>query len=209
MNLKWNNIFDKFVTFPELLNEFPKILLSGKTGTGKTKAVNYLLKKIGYKKILLDSNLISEMLGESVININNFFTDLKHKNEKKIAVVIDEIDSFIARRSLKNNNNSAGKEMDRITNSILMNMDNLNENVLFFAMTNFPESLDNAFIRRFDIHIKFETKFEIQYLKKYFSKDIKKYGVDPSKIEWKNKNPYEIKNAIKIIYLENYQKKKI
>jgi len=49
-----------------------------------------------------------------------------------------------------------------MTNSILVNLDKLSEEVVFIAATNRKEILDSAFIRRFDVQFEVMPPIEIE-----------------------------------------------
>lgn len=126
------------------------LLLYGPPGCGKSKAANYIAKKIGMPLVIarLDS-LISSYLGTTAKNIRNLF---EFAQRTPCVLFLDEFDAIAKARD---DNNELG-ELKRVVNSLLQNIDNLNENSLFLCATNHEELLDSAVWRRFDYKINIE-----------------------------------------------------
>lgn len=135
-----------------------KILLHGITGNGKTTIAKYIAKKSDLPFVEVKAEeVIDSHLGSTGANIYNIFNKLK----QPCVLFWDEVDSIGCKRG-GDVKNSAGHENDRMTNSILVNLDKLSEEVIFIAATNRKEILDSAFIRRFDVQFEVMPPIEIE-----------------------------------------------
>lgn len=141
--LEWNN---KDIYKQHNLKVRHKILFHGATGNGKTTVAKYIAKKSGlaYFEVKPDT-VIDSRLGATGNNIQEIFNSI---NQPSI-LFWDEIDSIGGIRGASNN--GAEVENDRMTNSILVNIEKLREDVVFIGATNRMEFLDSAFKRRFDV----------------------------------------------------------
>lgn len=123
-----------------------KILLHGATGNGKTTIARHMASLMSMPFIEIKADLvINSKLGETGANIHNIFNQLA----EPCILFWDEIDTIGKRRGM-NNANSADTENDRMVNSVLVNLEKMNKNVIFIGATNRYECLDSAFLRRFD-----------------------------------------------------------
>ncbi len=128
--------------------EFPNTLLFyGPPGCGKTKLAHYLAKEIGLPLLVarLDS-LISSYLGNTAKNIRYLFEYV----EKTPCILF--LDEFDALAKLRDDKNELG-ELKRVVNSLLQNIDLLNEGHILIAATNHEQLLDPAVWRRFDYQL--------------------------------------------------------
>ena len=124
-----------------------KILLHGATGNGKTTIARHIAKISNLPFIEVNADIIIDShVGTSGQNIFKLFNQV---NEPCV-LFWDEIDS-IGRRRGKGNDNAAAVENERMVNSILVNIEKLNNDVIFIGATNRREVLDSAFLRRFDV----------------------------------------------------------
>lgn len=127
-----------------------KILLHGPTGNGKTTIAKYIAKQTGLPYLEVKSDeVIDSHLGSTGSNIYNIFNSI----HEPCVVFWDEIDSIGCKRGTSQQ--AAGHENDRMTNSLLVNMEKMHPEVVFIGATNRKDSLDSAFLRRFDL------KFEV------------------------------------------------
>ncbi|RAK12528.1 ATPase family protein associated with various cellular activities (AAA) [Halanaerobium saccharolyticum] len=141
--------------------EFPNTLLFyGPPGCGKTKLAHYLSLKTGLPLLVarLDS-LISSYLGNTAKNIRYLF---EYVETTPCILFLDEFDALA---KLRDDKNELG-ELKRVVNSLLQNIDFLNEGHILIAATNHEQLLDPAVWRRFDytLNIKkpsFESRKEL------------------------------------------------
>lgn len=129
-----------------------RILLHGPTGNGKTTIARHIanVSELAFVEVKAES-VIDSKLGASASNV----FDVLNKINQPCVLFWDEVDSIGCKRKI-DNDSSAGHENDRITNSILTNLDRISQDVIFIAATNRYEALDTAFMRRFDV--KYEVK---------------------------------------------------
>ncbi|TBU08477.1 vacuolar protein sorting-associated protein [Hamiltosporidium magnivora] len=150
------------------------ILLYGPPGTGKTCIVNLLGSILSNLKIIQfsASDIFSKYVGDSEKQIRNIFETAE--NNMPCVIFIDEID-FICQERINNTNECN----NRIKSELLIRLNELDtkKNIFFVGATNFPWSLDHAFIRRFHKKIYIglpEVEDRIKILKFYLSKNSNK-----------------------------------
>lgn len=136
-----------------------KILLHGPTGNGKTTIARYIARRSGLAFVEINSDLVIDShIGATSANIYNIIRSI---NEPSV-LFWDEIDSIGSKRG--GDSRAAGYENDRMVNSILVNLQKLDDNVIFIGATNRMDVLDAAFLRRFDVKLEVPapTKHELQ-----------------------------------------------
>lgn len=136
------------------LSAYKTLLLFGPPGCGKTKCAYLIAKKLNLPLVIarLDS-LISSYLGTTAKNIRTLF-----EFSQKIPCVLF-LDEFDAIAKARDDSNELG-ELKRVVNSLLQNVDAMNENTLLVAATNHEQLLDPAVWRRFDYRLKVELPDE-------------------------------------------------
>lgn len=146
-----------------------KILFHGATGNGKTTIARHIARLSGLPFVEVNADMmIDSKLGNTNYNIHKLL------NEIKMPCVLfwDEVDT-IGRARGKGNDTAAGLENERMVNSILVNLEKLNNDVIFIGATNRKEVLDIAFLRRFDVQFEITAPTELE--KERFSKQMIEY----------------------------------
>ena len=145
----------KYLENPEKFGPWaPKnILFYGLPGTGKTMLVKALANELEVQLHLIKAtSLIGEHVGDSASKIHDLF---KKASEKSPSIIfIDEMDAIALDRSFQ----SLRGDVSEIVNSLLTEMDGINENesVITIGATNNPTSLDYAVRSRFEEEIEFK-----------------------------------------------------
>lgn len=128
-----------------------RILLHGPTGNGKTTIARHIAVAANLPFVEVKSEqVIDSHLGGTSSNIFKILNEI----QEPCILFWDEVDSIGGKRK-SSSDSASGHENDRMTNSILTNLDRINPNVIFIAATNRYNFLDEAFLRRFDV------KFEV------------------------------------------------
>lgn len=146
-----------------------KILLHGITGNGKTTVARHIASLSNLPFVEVNSDMVIDShlgnTGQNIFKILNQIT-------QPCILFWDEVDT-IGRKRGKGSDNSAGMENERMVNSILVNIEKMNNDVIFIGATNRREVLDTAFIRRFDRELELKPPNELQ--KQEFVKQTVKY----------------------------------
>lgn len=168
-----------------------KVLLHGTTGNGKTTIARHIarMSKLPFVEIKGDE-VIDSHLGSTGSNIYNIFNQIK----EPCVMFWDEIDSVGCKRGT--DVKAAGHENDRMTNSLLVNIEKLSSDVVFIGATNRRNVLDSAFVRRFDVQYEVQAPIEIE--KERFANQLISYYKLPIETPELNElNSYsDIKNNI-------------
>lgn len=156
-------VIKKYLENPERFGPWaPKnILFYGLPGTGKTMLVKALANELDVPLYLVKAtSLIGEHVGDSSSKIQDLF---KKASENAPSIIfIDEIDAIALHRSFQ----SLRGDVSEIVNSLLTEMDGINENesVITIGATNNPSSLDLAVKSRFEEEIEFKLPNENERL---------------------------------------------
>jgi len=145
------NIFVKSVENIATLEKWgikynPKILLSGKIGTGKSILAEAIAAKCNKGLYIVGSdNLIDSYLGESAKRVNHMLSHAATYSDDLI-LFIDEIDGLLGSRGKAES--GASREVSRAVNTFLALIE-MNHNVVMIGATNHPHLLDPAAFSRF------------------------------------------------------------
>lgn len=123
-----------------------KILLHGPTGNGKTTIARHIAERAELPFIQLNTEAIVEShIGSTGKNIQRALSQII----QPCILFWDEFDSVAEARG-NGSSSSAAMENNRMVNSLLVNLEKLNAEVIFVAATNRLSAIDMAILRRFD-----------------------------------------------------------
>lgn len=154
-------------------------LLVGPPGTGKTLLAKATAGESGVPFFAMSgSDFVEMFVGVGASRVRQLFT--KAKKNSPCIIFIDEIDAIGKSRSALGRND----EKDNTLNQLLVEMDGFgtDNNVVVFAATNFPQSLDSALTRpgRFDRKIEIMLP-DIKEREEIFKIYLKKIVYDTEK----------------------------
>lgn len=164
--IEWNN---KEIYEHHKIGVRRKILLYGDTGNGKTTIAKYIAKLSNLPFVEINSDMmIDSKLGNTSYNIHKILNGIS----ESCVLFWDEVDT-IGRARGKGGDSAASLENERMINSILINLEKLNKDIIFIGATNRYDVLDTAFLRRFDIKYEISNPNEIE--KQNFAKQMNDY----------------------------------
>lgn len=122
-------------------------LLFGESGTGKTTFGRYMAYKFDLPFCYIKfSTLVDSLIGGTSKNIAKAFSFAK---SNPCVFMMDELDAVCTNRS--DSGSSAAEEMNRVTITIMQELDQLPNDVVLLAATNRIDTIDDAVLRRFSI----------------------------------------------------------
>lgn len=142
-----------------------KIIFYGPAGTGKTMSALSMAKAMKKSILSFDcSKILSKYVGESEQNVRKIFDTYKElcdASKQSPILLLNEADQFLSTRV--ETSSGADKMHNQMQNIFLEQIERFSGVII--ATTNFLESLDKAFSRRFDYKIEFKKPDFNQRLK--------------------------------------------
>ncbi len=133
-----------------------KIIFYGPAGTGKTMSALAMAKSMKKSVLSFDcSKILSKWVGESEQNVRKIFDTYKNivqTCKQSPILLLNEADQFLSTRV--DGSSSSDKMHNQMQNIFLEQIERFSGVII--ATTNFLESLDSAFSRRFDYKIEFQ-----------------------------------------------------
>ncbi len=133
-----------------------KIIFYGPAGTGKTMSALAMAKSMKKTVLSFDcSKILSKWVGESEQNVRKIFDTYKNivqTCKQNPILLLNEADQFLSTRV--ESSSGSDKMHNQMQNIFLEQIERFNGVII--ATTNFLESLDSAFSRRFDYKIEFK-----------------------------------------------------
>lgn len=154
-----------------------KILLYGKSGCGKTTAAKAIAHALGKNINILNlSNIVCAKIGETSHNIKMVFD--KAGREKSV-LFLDEFDHI---GKARDNDEKEVGEMKRLVTSLIQLIDYYPKNAILIGATNYPEIIDHALMRRFQLRIDFRMP-PAAMLDTYYDKILAAFPADTRDID--------------------------
>jgi SpoVK/Ycf46/Vps4 family AAA+-type ATPase len=126
-------------------------MISGPSGVGKTTASRWIAKQLSLPVYSLSlASAVESYMGATGANLDKA---IRFGISAPILLIIDEMDSVAADRSVKSNDVG---EIWRITNTLIQALDHWHaaeRSSFLMATTNMPGSVDGAIRRRFEIEV--------------------------------------------------------
>lgn len=133
-----------------------KIIFYGPAGTGKTMSALAMAKSMKKSVLSFDcSKILSKWVGESEQNVRKIFDTYKNivqTCKQSPILLLNEADQFLSTRV--DGSSGSDKMHNQMQNIFLEQIERFSGMII--ATTNFLESLDSAFSRRFDYKIEFK-----------------------------------------------------
>ncbi|EHB2527823.1 ATP-binding protein [Campylobacter jejuni] len=133
-----------------------KIIFYGLAGTGKTMSALAMAKSMKKSVLSFDcSKILSKWVGESEQNVRKIFDTYKNivqTCKQSPILLLNEADQFLSTRV--DGSSGSDKMHNQMQNIFLEQIERFSGVII--ATTNFLESLDSAFSRRFDYKIEFK-----------------------------------------------------
>lgn len=130
------------------LTNINRILSYGASGTGKTFLAKCFAAQYGLELFTVDlANIISS--GNAYAELASVFELARHV--KNSVIFLDECDQIARERGSLNND----PKIRQLINGLFKLLDSLDKTNICMAATNLEEQLDRAFVRRFDLKLRF------------------------------------------------------
>ncbi len=146
-----------------------KLLLYGKSGSGKTMTAKAMARTLNMKLFIVNlSSIVSSRLGETAKNMESLFKEIQYESA---ILFLDELDTLGQIRDYDNKDNS---EMKRVVNAILQLIDNFPAKSILMAATNQIHMIDTALVRRFEVQLEYTSPSK-EALDMYYDKMLENY----------------------------------
>lgn len=130
------------------LTNINRILSYGASGTGKTFLAKCFAAQYGLELFTVDlANIISS--GNAYAELSSVFE--LARQVKNSVIFLDECDQIARERGSLNND----PKIRQLINGLFKLLDSLDKTNICMAATNLEEQLDRAFVRRFDLKLRF------------------------------------------------------
>lgn len=179
-----------------------KIIFYGPPGTGKTLSALSMAKSMKKAVLSFDcSKILSKWVGESEQNVRKIFDSYKNivqTCKQNPILLLNEADQFLSTRI--ESSSTSDKMHNQMQNIFLEQIEHFSGVII--ATTNFLESLDSAFSRRFDYKIEFK-KPDFQHRLKMWEKFLPKNAQFEKEFSLKILARYELSGAQILMVVKN------
>ncbi|MCV3482845.1 ATP-binding protein [Campylobacter sp. CNRCH_2014_0184h] len=179
-----------------------KIIFYGPAGTGKTMSALSMAKAMKKSILSFDcSKILSKYVGESEQNVRKIFDTYKElcqTSKQSPILLLNEADQFLSTRV--ESSGGADKMHNQMQNIFLEQIERFSGVII--ATTNFLESLDVAFSRRFEYKIEFKKPNYEQRLM-IWQKALPKNAKFEGSFDLKKLASYELSGAQIVMVIKN------
>lgn len=179
-----------------------KIIFYGPAGTGKTMSALSMAKSMKKAVLSFDcSKILSKWVGESEQNVRKIFDTYKKISlscKQAPILLLNEADQFLSTRI--EGGSGSDKMHNQMQNIFLEQIERFSG--VLIATTNFLESLDSAFSRRFDVKIEFK-KPDFDDRLKMWEKFLPKNATFDKDFNVKTLARYELSGAQILMIVKN------
>ena len=162
-----------------------RILLAGPPGNGKTSLAEALARQLDMPFLSVKLNeIIGSHMGDTSSRLGKIFEYAQFNN---CLVLLDELDCLGSKRSM--GGEGADKERNSIVNTLLTNLDHIPDGSIIVGGTNFPEAIDGALERRFNLKLWLGNPSDDQ-IKLYVVSYQLKHGVNLKEFSGLSGNPW-------------------
>ncbi|HIC9225778.1 TPA: AAA family ATPase, partial [Campylobacter jejuni] len=179
-----------------------KIIFYGPAGTGKTMSALAMAKSMKKSVLSFDcSKILSKWVGESEQNVRKIFDTYKNivqTCKQSPILLLNEADQFLSTRV--DGSSGSDKMHNQMQNIFLEQIERFSGVII--ATTNFLESLDSAFSRRFDYKIEFK-KPDFKDRLKIWEKFLPKKALFEKDFDMNILSNYELSGAQILMVVKN------
>ncbi|EAJ7841316.1 TPA: ATP-binding protein [Campylobacter jejuni] len=179
-----------------------KIIFYGPAGTGKTMSALAMAKSMKKSVLSFDcSKILSKWVGESEQNVRKIFDTYKNivqTCKQSPILLLNEADQFLSTRV--DGSSGSDKMHNQMQNIFLEQIERFSGVII--ATTNFLESLDSAFSRRFDYKIEFK-KPDFKDRLKIWEKFLPKKALFEKDFDINILSNYELSGAQILMVMKN------